>query len=371
MSLSGRIKQNRDLLWSVGLCIVLAIVLLGAVWLLLYLLSKLAGVFLVVFLGIFIAFILSPLVKMLNRIRLPQVISTILSFLAFLAFFIILFYLLVPTVVQELVILRNNLPTILDSIKSGTQAVDQFLRGLGLGLSFDQVYAQLETALGARMGDIVSQALTFGLGLVNVITQGMFVLLIAFFLTKDWPYLRGRFHDFLGRHLTPRSQELFTGVSRTVGRYLRSLLLVATVVGVLDGVGTALLGIPYAWVLGILGFLGELIPYFGPFLSLIGALILSLGKPWVYLLYIILLYGGIQAFQNYLFSPLVMAGQMGFHPLAVIIAVLIGGALFGIWGVILAVPMLSVGRYLISFFLQPAPVAKPPERSSPHEQPPD
>jgi predicted PurR-regulated permease PerM len=369
MNFGERIRQNRDLLWSIGLSTLVILLLLASTWLLIFLVQRLFGVFFVVMLGVLIAFILNPLVKLLKRLSIPHLLSAILSFLAFLAIFVLLFYLLVPAVVQELFALKDNLPSIMAAVEQASQSIDAFLRNLGLGLSFDQVYTQLQETIRLSLGDLLAQAVAYGVGLANLLSQGLFVLLIAFFLTKDWPYLRDRLRESMSRSMTPRSWELLTGIGRTVGRYLRSLLLVATVVGVLVGVGTALLGIPYAWVLGILGFIGELIPYFGPFVSLIVALILSLGRPLIFLLYVTILYAGIQAFQNYFLSPLVMADQMGFHPITVIIAVLVGGALFGIWGVILAVPLLSVGRHVIQFFFPPS-TPKPSERSSADEQQP-
>lgn len=358
MGIFAQVKRNKELLWSIGLSLVLVLILLIAFWLIYFLFKSLGGVLAIFIWAGFLGFLLYPLVNLFSRI-LPRIISALIVLCLFIFIIGLLLYLVVPTIVRELAVLRDNLPSIVSQIQQLMTDLDRFLTSLGLGVSLSvaiqQVTANLQSWIGAILGQVVAISVSFA----NFLVKACFVFLVTLFLLRDWPKLKSLLFAFLNRWGKWESEELLNSLSRVIARYLTTLLLTASIVGVLTGTGLFLLGVSYSWILGIIAFFGEFVPYLGPLFSLFCGIILSLGKPISFLIYVALVYLGIQALQNYAISPLIMSARMGFHPLLVIFAVLAGGALFGFWGVILAIPILSIIKTVVAFINQakknPAP----------------
>jgi len=351
MSLQSRIQKNKELLWSIGLGLILVVLLLLGFWLIYYVFRSLLGIFAIFLWAGFLGFLLYPLVNLLSKI-IPRLMASILALLVFIFLIGFLIYLIVPAIVNELAVLRENLPSIVTQLQRLMGDLDRFLSSLGLGVSLSQAIQQLSLNLQGWIGGILGQVVSLSVSLANFIVRACFVFLVVFFLLRDWPKLKSKLFVLLNRWGKWESEELFNSLTRVIYRYLGALLFTATIVGVLIGLGMFLLGIPYSWILAIVAFFGEFVPYLGPFFSLVCGVILSLGKPPLFIVYVVLVYLGVQALQNYAVSPLVMSVRMGFHPLLVIFAILTGGALFGFWGVILAIPLLSIIRTVVNFIHQ-------------------
>lgn len=351
MSLLTRIQKNKELLWSIGLGLILVVLLLLGFWIVYYVLKSLKSVLAIFFWGGFLSFLLYPSVNLLSKI-LPRLISALIVVLAFIFVISLFLYILVPTIINEFSVLKENLPSIIAQLQKLVNDLDLFLKSLGLGVSLSAFMQQLSSNLQSWVGSILGQVLTLSVGFANFLVRTCFVFLVSLFLLRDWPKLKSRLFVFLNRWGKWGSEELLNSLARVISRYLTTLLLTASIVGILTGLGMFLLEVPYSWILGVVAFFGEFVPYLGPIFSLFCGLLLSLGKPLVFLFYVLLVYLGVQALQNYAISPLIMSTRMGFHPLLIILTVLAGGALFGFWGVILAVPVLSIIKTIVNFIIQ-------------------
>jgi predicted PurR-regulated permease PerM len=154
------------------------------------------------------------------------------------------------------------------------------------------------------------------------------------------------------RGVTPKEHEtyvlnLWQRAQKKMGQWLQGQLFLAIVVGVLVYIGLSLLGIRFALLLAIIAGILELVPYIGPVLSAIPAVILAFFQMPILALWVLILYIIIQQLENYLLVPVIMKKVVGLNPVVVIIALLIGGKLLGILGIILAVPAAAV---LAEFF---------------------
>jgi len=133
-----------------------------------------------------------------------------------------------------------------------------------------------------------------------------------------------------------------SSAARVMGGYLRGQLTMSLVIGVLAGAGTALLGLPYFVVLGVLAALFELVPMFGPILSAVPAVIVALFQPWPTVVWVILLFLVIQQFESNVLGPRVTGHAVGLHPLGALFALLVGIEVAGILGGLFAVPVAGV-----------------------------
>ena len=130
--------------------------------------------------------------------------------------------------------------------------------------------------------------------------------------------------------------------SRVLGGYLRGQLTLALIIGILAGVGTALLGLPYAVVLGVLAGLFELVPMFGPILSVVPAVLVALFMPFPTVVWVVLFFLVIQQVENNVLAPRISGRAVGLHPVGAMFALLAGFQLAGLLGGLFAVPLAGV-----------------------------
>jgi len=143
--------------------------------------------------------------------------------------------------------------------------------------------------------------------------------------------------------------ELCSRVNKVVGRFVRGQLIVSVVVGGLVALGLSLLGVRYALFLGVLAGLFDIIPYFGPVLGAIPALVLAFLRDPLTALWTLLMFVAVQQLEGSVLSPKIVGEQVGLHPLTVIFSVLAGGELLGVTGMLLAVPAAATVKVTAGF----------------------
>ena len=137
-------------------------------------------------------------------------------------------------------------------------------------------------------------------------------------------------------------------VSQVVGMYIRGQLVMASIIGLSAGVGSWLLGVRYPVLIGILAFLFELIPMVGPILASMPALVISLTQPFPLVVYVIIFFVVMQVIENNVLAPRITGGAVGLHPVAALLAIVIGADLGGVVGALFAVPFAGVASVLIA-----------------------
>lgn len=168
-------------------------------------------------------------------------------------------------------------------------------------------------------------------------------LVISVFLVLD----RGRIQRYFLRFCPPaqhvRLAALMSHLMRSTGGFVTGQLLFMVSFGGLITLGLYLLGLPFAILLGVLAGVLTIIPIVGPNIALLPALLIALFMPgsWMMALWVFLLFVGVQVIANNLIGPLIMGRAVGLHPLAIMLAILVGGMTFGMLGIILAIPVVS------------------------------
>ena len=173
-------------------------------------------------------------------------------------------------------------------------------------------------------------------------------MIIAYYYIKDAELLK---EGFLS--LTPRKWRNFlisTGreVSLILANFIQGQLLTALIVGALESIGLILIHAKYPVVLGMIGGIFNIIPFFGPFLGAIPAVAVSLIESPMKALWTALVFTIIQQIDNSLISPKIIEGRLGLHPVTTILAVLVGGEFMGILGMLIAVPIAAIIKIIVN-----------------------
>jgi predicted PurR-regulated permease PerM len=229
-----------------------------------------------------------------------------------------------------------------------------------LGSAIDRIRGQSTT--------ILNNAVTILTGTVNLIFDLIIIVIMSLYLLADGP----RFISWVMSLVPERHREqawyFVDSLNRVLGGYIRGQLIVAITIGVLAGVGCAILGVPYALLLGIFAFLAESIPVMGPVLASIPAILVSLfTQTLLRTLFIVGWFILIQQVEQNVVGPRITGRAVGIHPVAAMIAVIIGLEVGGIWGAFLAVPVTGILFVIVSqaysylILRKPLPTAEIPD----------
>jgi predicted PurR-regulated permease PerM len=324
-------KWMRDLGLSAWLLVGVAAALIGAIWLL----SLTETIVMPVLTAAIIASVASPVVDWLQGHRTPRAAGAALVFLLIL---------LVTALVGLLVLvgIASQADGLSERLTNGVGELESFLADLG-------VKAGTAADAGAHGSSTVSagfEALTQGVvggidKLASLVVFLSFTALSLFFMLKDAPAIGG----FIERHLgvpVPVARSIMGRLTGSLRGYFVGVTVVAAWSAAIVGLGALLLDVPLAGTIAVVTFVGGYVPYLGAWTAGIFAVLIALGgqgpETALALAVIVLLANGLL---QQLVQPIAYGAALGLHPLAVLIATIAGGCLFGTVGLVLAAPLLS------------------------------
>jgi len=297
-------------------------------------------ILMVVFVAVVIAAAINGPVSWLQRHKIPRILGVIFIYL-----FILFFLALIVTLI---------FPPLAEQIKQLALYFPEFMEKIGLSVqewwANYQIEGNLQTLLD-KMSNKLAQATSSVFGTIIDLFGGLFsaivILVISFYLAVQKKGAK----KFLVS-LTPSEHQsylsnLIERIESKIGGWLRGQLLLMLIVGVLTYIGLYFLGIKYALTLALIATLLEIIPYIGPILAAIPAVILAFFQSPFLALLVVILYIVIQQLENYILYPQVMKKAVGLNPIIIIVAMLIGAKLAGVLGIILAVPVTAA---IVEFF---------------------
>ena len=329
---------------SAGRVIIWLVVLLVLLWFI----RAISWVLGLVVVSLLIVYLLSPVVEALCRTKIPRCVIVPLVYLGFLAVPGVVVYLIIPVVVDQIKELANYLPDALDVLIPWLEETTQHIYVYEPRF-VDNLYAMIDD-----MPQWVVEALGQVGRALNVVLMRVFealiVLVLVYYLLRDFPGIKKEMETYIPRRYHDAYVHLLGVMDEKVGDFIRGTLVRCTAVGILTGVGLYVLGMPFNVILGILAGLLNILPYIGPYLAGIPAVLLSLAQPFPYPLLVVILYVGVQMVDGVVITPLFLGRAVNLHPLTVILALLIGGRLYGILGLILATPVVAVLKVLILYY---------------------
>ncbi len=300
-----------------------------------------------------VAYLLLPAVGALERrLSLPRTLAAVTVFLALLA---LIFggggRVLLPAALDQARDLQRSLPTLLVNAQNTiTEATDQ--------LGFEELDELIFSGgnapdLGAM---IARQAFPVAVGAAHFLLEFLIFLIATFFYLRDAPRLMDWIRGSLPKAHRHEIVPLLGDVNVLLGRYVRGQVFLIGVMWTATTIGLSLLGVPFSLLLGLVTGVLEVIPIVGPITAGAMASLVALGHPnpfgWNQLLYVGAVAGMYTVFrhaEDYFVIPLVIGRIVRLHPALVIFALLSGGALFGLLGILLAVPAAATLRLVLVY----------------------
>ncbi|MFA9288390.1 MAG: AI-2E family transporter [Weeksellaceae bacterium] len=274
-----------------------------------------------------------PAVNLLNRKGLSRTVACFLVYAVFLVCFIFLISLIIPPIIIETTNLLRNFPMIIDRLNP----------------SFEQY---IDTSSIVSYIPNVTNNL---LGLIGIIFSNTFFIISTLFFGLYFLLEENSIQRFIGQYMDEKNAQrvssIFTKAEERMSSWFWGEITLMTVVGVLTYVGLNIIGMKYALPLAVLAGILEVVPNIGPTISAIPAVIIAMSSSYFAGFSTLALYIIVQQLENSIIVPMIMRRAVGINPIITLIALMVGGRIGGVLGVLLAIPLFLFVETIITEIL--------------------
>jgi predicted PurR-regulated permease PerM len=295
-----------------------------------------------------LAYVLSPIVERCERWGISRWVTSLILILLLLGVITLVFFFVLPVVVTQFEGILDSLSRIIVDFNSWIWNSSIIKTLERYGFSADEVRTTLTSQFAPKLEDILKSLLQ-GLLLLassisNLVTQIIYVVLVpflTFYILNDLPKIRHRFLMLFAHQFRDRVEDFLKSTDQVIGLYLRGIITVALVQGIIVGTLFTIVGIKYALMLGVIAAILDLVPYFGLIITMVLAVIVAAFSDPPVLPKVLFALGSIEAlrmFETMYLSPRILGSKVGLHPLVVIFSILVFFNFLGFIGLIVAVP---------------------------------
>jgi len=294
---------------------------------------------------IFMAALL-PYVDWLVRKGVPRTLAVLLLFAAIIGIIAGLFALVVPAMVDEFQNIRDNLPQY-------ARDLEDLLANFGISVELEQ------RARDFNWSDLVSgrAAINYGQRIFAILVSTVTIIAITIYLLIDTPRISRFVSQFVPAERETDARAIMESLGRVVGGYVRGQLITSLVIAVYTLVVLLILGVPNAMAFAVLAGFADIIPLVGAFIAIAPPAVAAFQDSTTRALIVVALLTLYQQFEDRYLVPRVYGSTLNLPPLIVLIAVLAGGELLGVPGVLLALPVAAAGRVGFDYFMEHRAVA--------------
>ena len=305
--------------------------------------------------ALFMAYILNPLVGILENKGVGRSTASFLALLLVLAVCVGLVLLVFPAIFSELTEFSRRAPRYFAKLQEFALNLVQSLQldlpqdwNEFLGLILDRVKQSLPKityATGAIVSSIFSSTLSFISGFLKLIL----IPIIAFYLLVSFNDMINGAVDLIPSYTREPILQKFREIDAVVAAFVRGQLTIAAIMAVLYSLGFLIIGIDLSVVLGIVSGVLFVVPYLGTLIGIVGGSIMAFFKfgDVLHVFYVLLWIGIVQAFESYFLTPKIVGKAIGLNPVVYILVLIVGANLFGFVGMLVAIPVAAVVRVLL------------------------
>jgi predicted PurR-regulated permease PerM len=339
-------KKGRDIF----ICLICIGIILWASW---SVLTQFVDAIIILLLSMTIAFLLHPATNFLEeKCRIPRFFAALIVYVFVLGSLGWLTYLLIFSLISQAQIFATQITNFAVQLPTTFRSTIDFLEKDGHipNSNINDALSQIQSQATEFAKTLASDAINLVVGISSAFLNILLVIVLSFYMTLDGQRIRSNIFSIIPQRSLPSVQIFDEALSRVVGNYLRGQLVLATIVGVATGLFCVFTGLgDYALICGVLAFLFETIPMLGPLLASITPIILSLllSAPFPRTFVLIGLFVALQTVESNILGPRIVGHAVGLHPVAAIFALLVGTKLFGLFGALIATPLVAAGWVVI------------------------
>ena len=314
--------------------------LIGLSVLVIWVLAQIWSVLLLLIVAFIFMAALLPYVELLVRWRIPRVPAVLLVLFALLVIIGGLFAIVVPAMIDEFTDLHDNLPAY-------AQDMEDFLADFNIKVELSKYADDIDwgSLVSGRVAVDYTQRVVLG------VLSGVTVVVLTAYLLTDAPRMRAYLLRFVPDHNEAEVDQLLQALKRVVGGYIRGQIITSVAIALFTMTVLWILGVKNAVAFGVLAGFADIIPLIGAFIAIVPPTVGAFQESPTHAL---IVFGALlvyQQFEDRFLVPRVYGSTLGLQPMIVLVAVLVGGELLGIPGILLALPVAAAGKVVLDLFL--------------------
>ncbi len=342
-----RLRRAGVAAWSLaGILLVLAV--------LIWLIVQFRIIWTPLILAVILVYLFNPLVERLSRRKVPRVVGGCLSYVLFGGLVVLIGFLVLPVVTSQATELGDRLPELTERLSQWVADVgDRF--GVPISATrLESIVAEIQAWLQDPSNQEVilegiGQVGEIALGVVEIVLLVLLAPVLALYILMDAPGLRQAAVGLVPENLREEVTHVSNTVAKAIGGFVRGQLLVALIVGLLSSLGLLMLDLPFWLIVGLIAGFLNIIPFVGPWVGgILGVMTALVAGDVSKALWVAVIFAIIQQLDNHLISPVILRYTVKLHPVMIILALLVGGSIGGLFGVLIAVPLTAALKILIS-----------------------
>ena len=305
------------------------------------------------FIGFVLAWILNPIVNKLEKKKMPRVVGSMLVYAIMILSIALFVGYMLPVIYDQIQVLIRNLPSIFNEVEIFMNNIVSRLGNID-GVDFVSIKNQIFTTITGSFNNFMTSLPNTIMGMVGNLFSSLvticFGLVIGLYMLIDFDSINGHLLNLLPKKNRFEASLLITNISTEVRKSVNGTLLVASMVFVCDSLGFFFIGLQAPLLFGLLCGITDLIPYVGPYIGGIVAVIVGFAQsPLIGILSLIIVVV-VQMVENNILQPIVMSKTTELHPVTIIVGLLLFEHFFGIVGMILCTPCMSLVKVVWRFF---------------------
>ncbi|SHJ49885.1 AI-2E family transporter [Paramaledivibacter caminithermalis] len=348
-----KIKLNR----KYNLIIILFIIVILLITLMYFFRNIIISILVPILWAIVIAYLINPLVNKLCELKLSRLWSVIIIYIGLILLLFIFSITIIPRITTEIKGFAETLPQYTnEAIKFFNKIYLQYLNSvsnlppefIGVEVAFSEYLNRIQMYIIDLFKNMTEKGLSIFSNIVGIIL----VPIYTFYFLKDTSYFKRKVLLSIPRIIRGEVISIFKDINKLLNNFIRGQLIVAAIVGILSIIALLILKVEFALLIGAIAGISNVIPYFGPIMGAIpGVAIALLDKP-IKALWVIIAFFIIQQIESAIIQPKIVGDSVGLHPVFVIVSLLVGGELFGIAGLLFAVPIAASIRVVLNHIVK-------------------
>ncbi|MDO5725521.1 MAG: AI-2E family transporter [Tissierellia bacterium] len=295
-----------------------------------------------------IAYVLNPLVEMMEEKGFSRKLSIIIIYASIVLIFAIIIMLFAPRTAKEVKNLAVEMPSYIDrTVEFVSNLNDKLVEILGsssenIANEVSKNITEIGKQLQVKLLDFISGATQIVTAFLGKVVTFFLIMIVAFFFIVDKDFYLEKIKSIIPSKYEDDIYDLGNSINKALYEFVRGRLLMAVFVGVATTIVLLIMRIEFALVIGILTMICDIIPYIGPFIAFTPAFLFALLDSPMKALWLTIFFVLIQWAENNILGPKILGDSTGLPPLVIFFTIIIGGGIFGVWGMVISVPLLAI-----------------------------
>lgn len=354
-SLNEILEIGKRLMHIIYVVTIVVLVLLATYvlreWKLFHYLGELLVVISPIFIGIIVAWLFDPVVSWLQEKKIPRIVGCILVYLLIITVLFIILYSFVPLFVEQISDFIGTIPDIFTDLKNFADKIFTFFSKNGADAKAieSKIYSWLETFATDLTTDLPNLLISVSKSLLNGGLSVVLGLMVGFYMLFDFDKINNTLINNMPVSWRKNYCELGARINSSLRNYVQGVLLIMFLVFITQSIGLTLTGIKAPLIFALFCALTDIIPYFGPYIGAVPAIIVGFTVSPITGILCIVSIVVVQLLENNFYQPLIMGHTMKLHPVTIMIGLLIFQHFFGIIGMVIATPAIACIKVVCKF----------------------